>query len=266
MDGRLLDFNGLYSLFPSEHPYDFEYRLKLAQMMSEPALLLQGTSDLCLYLGKYLFSPSFTSFAQQQVEACFHHTFQKACYRDYLAILGIPVHILVSKETPEILERLVDSFMKLFSRRKGTLYCAPNVDRAESPLEQLVVTLIRCSQGHLVPEFDTLENDLYFMETRGILAEANRWIIETCCVQGLDASKILNGMETQARQRLQSRACLDKVRMLREITDLLDTHRGDHLHLQQALSAMEAKTLAFAKEAFGCQHLTNHLLEGREKA
>ncbi|MCG8157794.1 MchC protein [Brenneria goodwinii] len=265
MDGRLLDFNGLNCLFPSDHRYDFEYKLKLTQLMKEPAILQQGLSDLCLYLGKYLFDPEFTLYSRQQVGACFQQTFQEACYRGYLTLLGISADMLSPKETPEPLERLVDSFIKLFGSRSGTLYCPPNDDRTESPLEQLVVTLIRRSQGLAVPGCGDLENDVRFAETLRFFTEASHWLVKTCRARGSDTSSILKKMEQQARRRLQPRSFLSKVRMLEEIAGLLEAHSGDDLHLRQALSVMEEKMQIFAREAFGRQQSVNHIPERCEK-
>lgn len=264
MDGRLLDFTGLNCLFPCDHRYDFDYRLKLAQMMREPAILQQGLSDLCLYIGKYLFGSAFTSFAQQQVGACFQHAFQEACYRGYLALLGIPVDILPSKEIPNALKQLVNSFMKLFGSRRGMLYYHQYDVRTETPLEQLVVMLIRCSQGQSVSGYINLDSDICFVETLSAFVEANLWLSETCHTLGIDASVILKGMERQARQRLQPRERLGKIRMLEEIAGLLEANSGDDL--RHALSVMEARTLAFAKEAFGCEPVTNHVPEGYVEA
>ncbi|RLM06682.1 MchC protein [Gibbsiella quercinecans] len=259
MDGRVLDFNGLTSLFPSDHRYDFEYQLKLAQLMSEPAILLQGLSDLSLYLGKYLFDRAFTVFAQQQLDACFWPAYQDACYRGYLALLGIPVDLLSPTEMPKVLEQLVNSFVHLMSCRSKSLYCSSDAAIDESPLERLVMTLIHRSQGQKVPDCDDLLRDAHFSQTLRAFTEANHWLVDTCRIQGIDVADTQNNMAQQACLRLQPRACLGKVRMLKDIAELLETYGDDVPLLRQALSAMEAKTLAFAKGAFGCQPSFSHV-------
>lgn len=266
MDGRVLDFNGLTCLFPSDHHYSFEYQLKLTHLMREPAILLQGLSDLCLYLGKYLFDHAFTEFAQKRVENCFWLAFQDACCRGYTALLGIPVDRLSLTETPKVLQQLTNNFIQLISNRSRALYFAPDAVTDESPLERLVMTLHRCSQGQMVPGCDDLLRDAHFAQTLRALTEANQWLLETCHIQRFDAAFLLNGMEYQARLRLKPRSCLDKVRMLKEITELMETYGDDDQLLRQALSAMEAKTLAFAKEAFGYQPPSCHVARKDQKA
>ncbi|ERK10526.1 MchC protein [Serratia sp. JSRIV002] len=251
MDGRLLDFNGLTCLFPSDHRDDFEYRLKLTQLMKEPGILQQGLSDLSLYLGKYMFDSAFALFAQQQLEDCFRQEFKDACCRGYLSLLGIPINLLSLQAMPKTLELLVNSFMALLGSRHELLYCPVNDEKSESPLERMVVTLIRRSQGQSVADSDDLEHDGRFRETLRALTEANHWLVETCHALGLNASAILKDMEWQARQRLQPRRCLGKVRMLKEIADLLEDHRDDEQLLRQALSAKAERMLVFAKAVFG---------------
>lgn len=80
MDGRLMDFNGLSCLFPGDSPADFGYKLRLAELAKEPMVLMQGLSDLCLYIGKYMFDPDFTLAARLKVEEIFQKTFHEACY------------------------------------------------------------------------------------------------------------------------------------------------------------------------------------------
>ncbi|MDH8270600.1 MchC protein, partial [Klebsiella pneumoniae] len=60
LDGRLMDFNGLSCLFPGDYPDNFGHQFRLAELVKEPMVLIQGLSDLCLYIGKYMFDPDFT--------------------------------------------------------------------------------------------------------------------------------------------------------------------------------------------------------------
>jgi len=265
IDGRVLDFNGLNCLFPSDHRYDFEYQLKFTQLMKEPVVLQQGVSDLCLYLGKYLFDRDFTLHAQKQTEACFRQTFREECCRGYLEVLGIPVAFLSPIETPLILEQLVNSFIHLITRYSRTLYCPPDSAKNESQLERLVMVLIQLSQGQTPPDHDDFFGDTRFTETLRTFTEANHWLVKSCRDQGLDVIAIQKNMKVQARQKLQPRACLGKVRMLNEISALLEKYADNNRLLQQALYDMELKTLAFAKEAFGSQSPFHYIARGYEK-
>lgn len=253
MDGRLLDFNGLSCLFPGEHCYDFGYKIRLTELMKEPAILQQGLSDLCLYLGKYLFGPTFTLAARQQVEVSFQKTFQEACYRGYLELMGISVDSLALKEIPITLKQLVNSFMKLLDSRSGALYCPYNDNKNDSPLERLVVSLIRRSLGQIVPGYGGGDHEEHLSEVLHHFTEVIHWLAQNCPARGIEASVILNGMEQHARQRLQPRECFDKVQMFERIAGLLDTHGNDTLSLQHDFSQMGMRMQTFAIEALGSQ-------------
>lgn len=255
MDGRVLDFNGLTCLFPSDHRYDFEYQLKFAQLMREPAIIQNSLSELCFYLGKYLFDRPFIAIAQQQVKTYFWHFFQQACCRGYLTLLGIPIDLLSPAETPKPLERLANSFLQLLIHRCRKLYVSAEMAGDESPLERLVVTLIRCSQGHPVPTHDDFSRDARFMGTLRAFSQVNHWLVETCRAQGIDATVIQKGMAQQARLRLRPRPQCGKIQMLNEITALVEANGDDDQRLRQLLTDMRIKAVAFAKETFGGQPL-----------
>lgn len=259
MDGRVLDFNGLNCLFPSDHRDDFEYRLKTAQLIGEPAILQQGLSDLCLYLGKYMFEPTFTQLARQQVTACFQRDFQQACYHGYATLLGIPAELL-QRGGPASLERLVDSFMRLLNSRRGTLCHA---DNGESPLERLVVTLIHRSWGLPVHDDACMAMDVRFAHTQELFNEVMHWANTTCRVEQRNSFAFMSEVETQARERLKPRRCLGKVQMLREIDELLETCKDDERQLRLALAEMKTRVLAFATVALGCQQTIGHGAENR---
>lgn len=251
MDGRLLDFNGLSSLFPGDFPDSFDYRFRLTELMNEPGLLQQSVADLCLYLGKYMFDAAFTQAVRQQVEEVFLHTFHSACYRCYLDLLGFPADMLASQTLPQPLTRLVDSFMKLLRRRSATLYCSSTRTPSDSPLTRLAVVLIRQSQGEAVAGCEDLMRDPHFVETQQLFTEATRWLIEQCRSQGREVASVLAGMAQQARLKLQPRGSLGKAQMFKAIAGLLDTHAEDPASLQKALLVMGERMQAFACDVLG---------------
>ncbi|WP_312229169.1 MchC protein [Pseudescherichia sp.] len=251
MDGRLLDFNGLSSLFPGDFRDSFDYRFRLTELMNEPGLLQQSVADLCLYLGKYMFDAAFTQAARQQVEEVFMHTFHNACYRCYLDLLGFPAEMLASQALPQPLTRLVDSFMTLLSRRRATLYCSSDSMPSHSPLTRLAVVLIRQSQGETMAGSEDLMRDPHFIATQRLFTEASRWLVEQCRSQGREVAFTLAGMEQQARLKLQPRGSLGKARMFKDIAELLDTHAGDPPSLRKALFEMGERMQAFACDVLG---------------
>lgn len=249
IDGRLMDFNGLSSLFPGDYRYDFSYQLRLKEFNKEPAVLQQGLSDLCLYLGKYLFDPAFTKTSRRQIQNTFQQTFQDACYRGYLDLLGLPTAILPLNALPAVLKQLVDSFIKLFDNLCQTFYCPHPDEENLSPLERVVVALIRCGQGQTVKGSEDLQKNVHFRQTAGCYTNAVHWLVLTCREKGINPPGILDGMERQSRQRLQPRRFLNKERMFEEIENLLNSHGNDPLCLQQAISSIQMHMQTFARVA-----------------
>ncbi|WP_368765308.1 MchC protein [Klebsiella oxytoca] len=251
IDGRLMDFNGLSCLFPGDSPVDFGQQLRLTELLKEPMLLQQGVSDICLYLGKYLFDAEFTTVARQRVEETFRNVFHEACYYSYLEQLGIPTKFLEDKGVPDTLREMVNSFVVLINNRYESLY-SPNVDsKGYSPLQSLVAELICRSQEQFSPKSLNSQYDVHFTEALRCFARGLRWLIQTANKRQINNSTLLNGMEEHARKRLQPRKKLAKELMYKEIAFLLDEH-GDAPHLlQEAFSDMEFRMKQFSSEALG---------------
>lgn len=251
MDGRLLDFNGLSSLFPVDHRYDFEYKLRCTEMMKDPQMLKQGLSDLCLYMGKYLFDPAFTAAASLQVEEAFMQTFEEAFYRCCLEMLGIPADIQPRERLSGRFKQLVGCFLRLLNSRKREWYSPYNNKNGESPLERLVVYLIHRSLGQTRPGFEDVEQDARFLELIPLFHEAIQ--CHLVLSQEAGATTTLEGIEQLARQRTKSRRDIDKSRMFGEINGLLETYADAPQTLREAFAEMEARTQEFAIQTLGRQ-------------
>ncbi|ECP6610984.1 MchC protein [Salmonella enterica] len=251
IDGRLMDFNGLSCLFPGDYPDDFGYRLRLAELQKEPVVLIQGLSDLCLYLGKYLFDPDFTMVARQKVEETFQKTFHEACYYCYLEQLGIPTEFMPKEGIPDTLKKQVNSFVVLVNKRSDRLYCPDVGCKEDSPLQRLVVELIRQSHGPIRPVDNDAQHDVHFTEAQQCFTCAIQWLIQVGIRYPTNVSSLLKEMENHARKRLQPRKGLGKVTMSEKIASLLDKHGDDHHFLQEAFSDMGVQMLEFCREAIG---------------
>lgn len=251
MDGRLMDFNGLSCLFPGDYPDDFGHKRRLTELMKEPVVLQLGLSDLCLYLGKYLFDPEFTQMAREKVEITFQKTFHEACYYGYLEQLGIPMKFLSPRGIPDPLKQMVNKFVKLINKRSGLLYC-PDPDKKDgSPLQRLVVELINRSQKKIRPDDNQVEHDINFKEALHSFSRGIQWMTQINIREAIDISSIVKEMEQHAWKRLQPRASLGKAYMFEEITTLLDQYGENHQFLQEVFSDMETRMQIFSREAFG---------------
>jgi len=251
MDGRLMDFNGLSCLFPGDYPDNFGHQLRLTELLKEPMVLMHGLSDLCLYLGKYLFEPDFTLVARQKVEETFQKVFHEACYYCYLEQLGIPIEFMPKEGLPETLKQLVNSFVVLVNKHGERLYRPDAVSKDDSPLQRLVVELIRESQNLMHRVDNGAKHDVHFTEAQHCFTRAIHWLTQVGIRQPINVSSLYKKMENHARKRLQPRKNLGKTYMSEKIACLLDKYGDDPQFLQEAFSDMEIQMKAFSREALG---------------
>lgn len=251
MDGRLMDFNGLSCLFPGDYPDNFGHQLRLTEQVKEPIVLMQGLSDLCLYLGKYLFEPEFTLVARLKVEETFQKTFHEACYYCYLEQLGITTELIPQEGPPETLKQLVNSFVVLVNTHSDRLYRPDAGNKDDSPMQRLVVELIRQSQNpiHLVD--NDAKHDVHFTEAQHCFTRAIHWLTQVSIRRQINVSSLLKEMENHVRKRLQPRKWLGKACLSEEIATLLDEHSDNPYYLREAFSDMGTRIQAFSREAFG---------------
>jgi hypothetical protein len=88
MEGRLLDFHGVRSIFPVARS-DYGRTYVQNQKLNEDApLILDGILDICFYLGKYNFGHDFYVSAQQYVLNNFEMAYRKNCLIENLSIAG----------------------------------------------------------------------------------------------------------------------------------------------------------------------------------
>ncbi|MEE7084638.1 MchC protein [Escherichia coli O6:H1] len=251
MDGRLMDFSGLSCLFPGDSPADFGYKLRLAELAKEPMVLMQGLSDLCLYIGKYMFDPDFTLAARLKVEEIFQKTFHEACYYCYLELLGIPGEFITQKEIPDILKELVNSFVALLNKYYEKSHAQDIVNQDGSPLQKLVVTLIHHRHNQKQALNSSIKNDVYFTVAQQCFSQAIHWLTQGSTRRQINASLLLKEIEHHTMKRLQPREELRKENMCEKIAILLDNHGDDPLFLQEAISDMKNFMLKFSRDAFG---------------
>ncbi len=251
IDGRVLDFNGLSCLFPGDQPYDFGYKLRLKELIKEPTTLQQGLFDICLYLGKYVFDHEFTSIGRQQVREVFQMTFEQACTRANLELIGIPGYIFPLDSMHSAIRQLQPVFIKLYDSCPRTMRLTRHDAHDRSLMQRLVLSLIRRSQRLKVPGEEVLEQNIYFADVLRCFNQLILEMIKSCEAQAIDASPILNGMEGCVQQKLQSRKCLSKVYMFKEITMLLESHGKDMVSLRLAISEMSARMQGFAIQVLG---------------
>ena len=95
MNGRLLDFHGVRSVFPSDRPSSVgKSYIQYNKLISDAPLLLQGVHDLAFYLAKYCFDNDFLLVAKKQISNTFYNSYQQTCWKENLAIVGFDYSFL----------------------------------------------------------------------------------------------------------------------------------------------------------------------------
>lgn len=235
IDGRLLDFNGLGCLFPTDNVYDFGYQLRLKEMMKEPAILRKGLTDLTVYLGKYLYGVDFSLHASQQIQKMFVQTFELACLHGYLSLLGIDFDETVSLNTaPEAFKDLATRFLQLLAYQRHHFCDRTSEEQSPALLERVVLQLY----GEIQDK--KLQNNRRFQQLQRCLLVVRPFIKKS------DSELAQLGL-----LRLQPRPNLHKLQMFSEINQLLACYVHDESALYKVLSNMVADKKAFARDALG---------------
>lgn len=254
MDGRLMDFNGLSSLFPDVDYDAFGYQLRRNELLKEPAVLIQGLTDICLYLGKYQFSPAFTEMAQEKVKDVFHRTFTDACYRGYLDILGIKPCNLPLTALPPVLKRLVDVFTSLLERPLGAHLTGARHSGCTVSVKTSVLELIRISEGQDTGRLSLFMQDKRFPEMLEQMKASLNWL----SAFGISGHQ----MASVANQRLSTRELLNKTSMFARIDNVLEISRSSTEYLRTEIAQMTHEYLNYALPVLGQMPSTAFPLPG----
>lgn len=250
-DGRLLDFNGLSSLYPDTDYRDFGYQVRRIELWKEPAVLVQGLTDLCLYLGKYQFSPAFTEMAQQQVKETFQRTFTDACYRGYLDMLGIRQDNLPL--TP-VLKGLVNIFTSLLEHPFGMPQTAASSSDSTGSVKTSVLELIRIAQGINTGHRARFMQDKRFHPMLEHMKTSLSWLN----AQGMSGHQ----MEAAAEQRLGTRERLNKIAMFAHIAKVLDDSGSSTDALSAEITQITQEYAKYAISVLGQMPSAAFLLSG----
>lgn len=247
IDGRLMDFNGLNSLFPADYQGGFEYQLRYNEMIKEPAVILEGMQDVSIYLGKYLFMPDFSDQIQREIKIVFDRTFENNCVLGYLNLIGITQELLGCRTIPPALKKLAENIFQLcinpfgseikFGRTEGALSSA-----------QSVATLIKSSLGVPSEHLGISIKDTRFKNMLDTMKESMRVLYTN--IYGRKRS-ILNEMADIAQYRLQPRKVLNKNDMFRRISRMIDEQHPDVNQLQLCISNLNYDFQSYVVSLFG---------------
>ncbi|MFJ4141961.1 hypothetical protein [Pseudomonas sp. NPDC089734] len=245
LDGRLLDFNGVFCLSPTDDPYDFEFKVKFNSLISEPETLLQGLQDLCLYLGKHLFDRSFSEDLKRHVTQVFNQELNVCCAMQQLSLAGITVTAIKNEEgfnalyrTAMLIARLISFYHARYGRDGGEL-----MRQTLSALVADILCPTRSGQAH----GPGLDQKLHAQISACIAAL--RTTLGSGAVSIASPLERTEHIEAYIDRKYGVRTELQKRHMLQEISSILSTEdRG--IDIRAALHHLTTRKIASARALF----------------
>ncbi|WP_200862092.1 hypothetical protein [Pseudogulbenkiania ferrooxidans] len=89
VSGKLMDFNGVFSLWPSYTNKHSEHQLRLKSFIDEPSVILEGIKNIAFYASKYLFDRDFFNTATVLIANRFNHEFELRWIVEKMSFLGV---------------------------------------------------------------------------------------------------------------------------------------------------------------------------------
>ncbi|CAM2932939.1 hypothetical protein SAMN04490207_5242 [Pseudomonas gessardii] len=248
IDGRLLDFNGVYCLSPTDDPFDFEFKVKFNNLICEPGMLLQGLLDICLYLGKHLFDRTFSQNLQAHVSQVFNQELNVCSAMQQLSLVGINVTSIKNEAGFYALYRMA----MLLARLISFYHARHGYDGGESMrqvLSAIVTSIVSPTpRGALdVPGLSKLDYKLQ-VQVSSCLA-AFREVLSSQAVgivSGLDQSE---QVRTHIDKKYGIRVELQKKHMLQEINSILSSDQLG-VDIRLALQQLTARKISCARDFF----------------
>lgn len=252
-DGRLLDFNGLYLLSPGDHRVDFDYHVKLRQLMAEPGVLLEGLTNLCVHLGKYRYGQAFVQPAQHAIIQRFESAFEAGCIRGYIQWLGLPVDALADP-LPEPWQRLGGHIREL-SGHYLRLAPRPGPENHPPCLDTLLLAVVNGCQPDKQPFASDPRLIACWRGAAAAFADSRAWW-QACGHGGPGARDLIQVAAEHIHSARLHRPLLAKQAQLDQINTLLAAHAHSPDVLRKLLKDLENATASAALSVFGTPSAT----------
>lgn len=248
LDGRLLDFNGVFCLSPSDDIYDFEFKLKFNNLIGEPGVLLQGLQDLCLNLGKHLFTRAFSEALTRRVTQVFNHELNICCAMQQLKLTGIEVAFIKSEEGLSVLYRmamLLARLISLFHARYGH-FSGESMRQTLSIIVSDILCPVRRTASDL-RDLMGLDQKLYAQVNQ--CRASLRDLINSGEVAINSIFELREQVEAHMDRKYGDRIELKKGHMLQEINKILSSPKSS-TEVRVLLQQLTARKMASARDLF----------------
>lgn len=239
MQGRLLDFHGMRSVFPGERQEAGRSYIQHKKLNEDAPLLLQGVLDLGFYLAKYRFGPEFLAATQQGINASFNFTYGQTCLLENLAIAGFDKTFLQTLILTDDLiafgvrlQNIFDLSAGIFTQRQGL--GQGNTHPAITLIHQLVDA---SANGVSTQNSATAEER--FSQTFHQLCE--KYLHESRS-KGKSSTELRKEMKDTVSRRLGSRAFMNRETIYQEIA-------GWHGEIDKITEQLQTYQMRFERRA-----------------
>lgn len=239
MQGRLLDFHGMRSVFPAERQDAGRSYIQHNKLNEDAPLLLRGVLDLSFYLAKYQFGPEFLAATQQDINGSFNFAYGQTCLLENLAIAGFEKTFLQSLILTDDLiafgdrlQNIFDLSAGIFTQRQGL--GQGNTHPAIPFLHQLIDTSVNG-----VPTQNSATVEERFSQTFHRLCEK---YLHDSLSQGKTAAERIKKMKDTVSRRLGSRSFMNRETIYQEIANW-------HGEIDEIAEQLQTYQISFERQA-----------------
>jgi hypothetical protein len=229
IDGRLLDFGGVMSVFPGDSGDSFGRFMQLRKLYGEAALLGDGLHELCIHLGKHVFDRTFAEQAASTVLQAYTTALMTHICIGYLGLAGFPQAVAEMCLTSPEAAVLADCIRRIIEFEAG---CAPaaggvtdvNIHPASKIFEKLAHDI---RNGKSEPSVTNIPNAGFVSRCFEAYRMVFHVYIDTVRREGLDIDTALEKLHSTMERRLRSRRFLDRDVLYRDLSAAVDNCRGN---------------------------------------
>ncbi|MEX0493721.1 hypothetical protein AB3X31_07160 [Raoultella terrigena] len=214
MQGRLLDFHGVRSVFPVERREAGSSYVQYNKLSEDAPLLLQGVQDLSFYLAKFLFGAGFLATAQQAIDKSFSLAYRKTCFLENLGTVGFDKEFLHSLHLNDEMVALADRLQRIFDLSAGMFTQRLGLSYGdEHPAISLLHQLIDDSSNAAPEKNPKTAGERFSLAFHQLYTD----YLHKSLSQGKTAQELRKAMKRTVARKLASRAFMSRGAISQEI-------------------------------------------------
>lgn len=224
IDGRLLDFNGVMSVFPGDCEDAAGRFMQLRKLRSEAALLGEGLRELCINLGKHVFGRAFAEQASAMVLQVYAAALA-ACERiGYLELAGFSRPAAEACAANPEAAVLADCIRRTIELEPGCIHLPEGTAATDiHPASRLFETFASDARnGKSEPSTTGIPGAGFAARFFAAYRTVFDAYTDAAGREGSDVDSALAGLRSNMRRRLRSRRFLGRDVLYRDLSAAID--------------------------------------------